>query len=208
MDIRSYDLAGLHINSVRLLEVQRRKTEEDEQRMKLYLSEGFYLLSEIKSVNYEEKMISLHVRTEKFGKLEGGFLVAVNNCLVNKMKTAFHYFDQEILVVFAVNGFVWLQESLPEDSSRRLGGFRDPSDADAIQEESDEGEPRTTPVDKTRKMIVLKNIIECLDKLFVVISPETVFGVYKQFNWTAGQFKDPSNFDKIVEFIKILKKVN
>ena len=205
MDIRSYDLAGLHINSVRLLEVQRRKTEEDEQRMKLYLSEGFNLLSEIKSVNYEEKIISLHVRTEKFGKLEGGFLVPVNNCLVNKMKTAFHYLDQEILVVFAVNGFIWIQEFDSKEKNAKMGGFKDPSDQTIHEESNDNGSSNT---EKVQKMIVLKNIIECLNKLFVVISPETVFGVYKKFNWEAKRFRDSSNYDEIIEFIKILKKIN
>jgi exosome complex component RRP4 len=207
VDIRSYDLAGLHINSVRLLEVQRRKTEEDEQRMKLYLSEGYNLLSEIKSVNYEEKMISLHVRTEKFGKLENGFLVPVNNCLVNKMKTAFHYLDQEILVVFAVNGFIWIQESDSKSNKTKMGGFKDPSDSNAIIEESDDN-PNTSPINKTQKMIILKNIVECLNKLFVVISPETLFGVYRKFNWEAKRFRDPSNYDEIIEFIKVIKKIN
>ena len=200
-------MAGLHINSVRLLEIQRRKTEEDEQRMKLYLSEGFYLLSEIKSVNYEEKMISLHVRTEKFGKLEGGFVVPVNNCLVNKMKTAFHYLDQEILIVFAVNGFIWLKEEQPKGNKDKLGGFKDPSESNAIEEESDD-QQKSSPIDKTKKMIVLKNIIECLDKLFIVISPETVIGVYKRFTWEASKFRDAKNHTQIIDFVKELKKIN
>ena len=208
VDVRSYDLAGLHINSVRLLEIQRRKTEEDEQRMKLYLSEGFYLLSEIKSVNYEEKMISLHVRTEKFGKLEGGFVVPVNNCLVNKMKTAFHYLDQQILIVFAVNGFIWLKEEQPKGSKGKLGGFEDPKQSNAIQEESDDQQQKQLPIDKTKKMIVLKNIIECLDKLFIVISPETVIGVYKKFDWEARQFRDSKNYNQIINYVKELKKIN
>jgi exosome complex component RRP4 len=184
--------------------VQRRKTEEDEQRMKLYLSEGFNLLSEIKSVNYEEKMISLHVRTEKFGKLENGFLVPVNNCLVNKMKTAFHYLDGEILVVFAVNGFIWIQESDSKLKTTKMGGFKDPSENEIVEESGND----SSESDNITKIIVLKNIIECLNRLFVVISPETVFGVYRKFNWEAKRFRDSSNYHEIIEFIKVLKKIN
>ena len=173
MDIRSYDLAGLHINSVRLLEIQRRKTEEDEQRMKLYLSEGYFLLSEVKSVNFEDKLISLHVRTEKFGRLSKGLLVPVNNCLVNKMKTAFHYLDDQVLVVFALNGYIWIQQVLGLDEGQKLGGFKDSGDR-----EEKPTQDRAIKTEVTRKMIRLKSIAECLDRLFVVIAPETLFGVF------------------------------
>lgn len=202
MDIRSYDLAGLHINSVRLLEIQRRKTEEDEQRMKLYLSEGYFLLSEVKSVNFEDKLISLHVRTEKFGRLSKGLLVPVNNCLVNKMKTAFHYLDDQVLVVFALNGYIWIQQVLGLDEGQKLGGFKDSEDG-----EEKPTQDRAIKTEVTRKMIRLKSIAECLDRLFVVIAPETLFGVFRKFAWEAGQFRDQSRFEEVLRFVKDLKKM-
>ena len=174
--------------------------------MKLYLSEGFYLLSEIKSVNFEQKTISLHVRTEKFGKLEDGFVICVNNCLINKMKTAFHYLDEEILIVFAVNGYIWLKEERPKGNKGKLGGFKDPNESNAIEEENDDNSQKKSDIERKRKMIVLKNIVECLNKLFIVISPETLIGVYKKFKWNANQFKNPKYHPQIIEFIKLLKK--
>ena len=48
----------------------------------------------------------------------------VNNCLVYKMKTAFHKVDGEILLVFAVNGFIWIQPVSGADRVK-IGGFKD-----------------------------------------------------------------------------------
>ena len=40
-------MASLHLNAVKLPEIQRRKTEEDERKMREYLAEGDLVVAEI-----------------------------------------------------------------------------------------------------------------------------------------------------------------
>jgi exosome complex component RRP4 len=47
VDINSYDLATLSINAVKLQEVQRRKTDEDEKQMRTLFKEGDLILAEV-----------------------------------------------------------------------------------------------------------------------------------------------------------------
>lgn len=47
IDINSSDAASLHLNAVKLPEVQRRKTEEDEKQMRNFLREGDLVCAEV-----------------------------------------------------------------------------------------------------------------------------------------------------------------
>ena len=47
VDINSSDAASLHLNAVKIAEVQRRKTEEDEKQMRTYLREGDLVCAEV-----------------------------------------------------------------------------------------------------------------------------------------------------------------
>lgn len=47
VDINSYDDAQLHLNAVKLPEIQRRKTEEDERQMRQFLAEGDLVVAEV-----------------------------------------------------------------------------------------------------------------------------------------------------------------
>ena len=47
IDINSSDSASLHLNAVKITEVQRRKTEEDEKQMRNYLREGDLICAEV-----------------------------------------------------------------------------------------------------------------------------------------------------------------
>ena len=47
IDINSSDSASLHLNAVKITEVQRRKTEEDEKQRRNYLREGDLVCAEV-----------------------------------------------------------------------------------------------------------------------------------------------------------------
>lgn len=51
IDIESYDTASLHLNAVKLQEIQRRKTEEDEKQMRQFLTEGDLVLAEVQQIS-------------------------------------------------------------------------------------------------------------------------------------------------------------
>lgn len=71
------------------------------------MSEGDLLVAEIKGISYSEKLISLHIRNDRFGKLGKGVLVEVNNCLIGKMKQ--HFVEHKnVQFIFGINGFIWM----------------------------------------------------------------------------------------------------
>ena len=103
---------------------ERRKTEEDEQKMREFLGINDLVVAEIKSVSKVDFNINLHLRHEKFGKLQKGALVSVNNSLIKRMtKHIIEY--EELEFIFAVNGFIWIKSlnSCPE-SLEKVAKFR------------------------------------------------------------------------------------
>jgi exosome complex component RRP4 len=84
IDINSYDNAQLHLNAVKLPEIQRRKTEEDERQMRQFLCEGDLVVAEVQQISNQDKSISIHIRNNNFGKLQNGFLTKVSSDLVKK----------------------------------------------------------------------------------------------------------------------------
>lgn len=71
------------------------------------MDENDLIVAEIKGISYAEKLISLHIRNDKFGKLGNGVLVEVNNCLIGKMKT--HFWEHKgVQLIFGINGFIWM----------------------------------------------------------------------------------------------------
>jgi exosome complex RNA-binding protein Rrp4 len=51
IDINSYDVGQLHLNAVKLKEIQRRKTEEDERQMRQFLCEGDLVVAEVQQIS-------------------------------------------------------------------------------------------------------------------------------------------------------------
>ena len=52
--------------------------------------------------------MSLHTRSLKYGKLQGGVLVEVAPSLMRRLKQHFHRFDFGVKVIFGMSGFVWV----------------------------------------------------------------------------------------------------
>lgn len=108
VDINSSDTASLHLNAVKLQEVQRRKTEEDEKQMRLMLKEGELVCAEVQSVN-NDGTISLHIRSNKFGKLSNGVLVEVEHSLIKQHAKHIVDFSFGVKLILAMNGKIWIE---------------------------------------------------------------------------------------------------
>lgn len=150
VDIDGTDRATLHINSVRLEDIQRRKTEEDEQKMRELLCENDLVVAEVRTAAPGQG-IGLHIRNENFGRLTGGLLVAVKNSLLARQKTHFHLRDG-MRLIFALNGFIWLA----------------PAD------------PATATSTTFEGMAKLRNLVLTLNDADLPIDPETLWEVYAQ----------------------------
>ena len=87
----------------------RRKTQEDEQRMRTFFSEGDLISAEVQAL-HQDGSLSLHTRSLRYGRLGQGTLVQVPPALVQRRKT--HLLDlpppAAAHVVLGCNGAVWI----------------------------------------------------------------------------------------------------
>ena len=75
--------------------------------MREFLNIGDLIVAEIKTIQNNNRNINLHIRYEKFGKLDNGVLIPVNSCLIKKMNS--HFIEKDDLtIIFALNGFIWI----------------------------------------------------------------------------------------------------
>ncbi|XP_061193167.1 exosome complex component RRP4-like [Saccostrea echinata] len=85
----------------------RRRSEEDEKMMRLYLKEGDLISAEVQSV-FADGSLSLHTRSLKYGKLGQGTLIHVSPSLIKRRKTHFHHLPCGATIILGNNGFVWI----------------------------------------------------------------------------------------------------
>ena len=139
------------------------------------MDERDIIVAEIKGISYSDKMINLHIRNEKFGKLDKGLLVQVNSCLINKMKT--HFVENRgVSFIFGINGYIWLTIQNGQFSSENL-----------------------------EKIAKFRNLIELFNDEFVSLSPELIFEVYGLVsNYKAKDLMVRENKMKLIELIKAL----
>ena len=105
----------------------RRKTLEDQRQMRELFRESDMVSAEVQKVN-RDGSLSLHTRSTRYGKLEGGCLVTVPAVLVRRLASHFHVFACGIEAVIGVNGFVWLRKAARGTKRKR-------DDADSEEEE-------------------------------------------------------------------------
>lgn len=96
----------------------RRKTEEDEMRMRSYFVEGDLISAEVQSV-FADGSLSLHTRSLKYGKLGQGILLLVPPALIQRRKTHFHHLPPGAHLILGNNGYVWITSPVGHES----GGF-------------------------------------------------------------------------------------
>ena len=173
IDLQCYDYGYLHINAIMLEDAQRRKTEEDEQRMREYLDIGDLVLCEIKSVSKVDFNVSLHIRHESFGKLGNGLLIPVNSCLIKRMNK--HIIDMKGLeFVFALNGFIWISTK-----------------------------DKQYDVELYERIARYRNIIRILDDSMIPVTPKFLFAIYDRFKEVkAKDLILLENKEKIIDAIK------
>nr|ADD24480.1 Exosome complex exonuclease RRP4 [Lepeophtheirus salmonis] len=79
--------AILHLSSVNLPGGElRRRSSEDELSMRTYLREGDLISAEVQTL-YKDGSMSIHTRSLKYGKLEGGTVIKVSPSLIKRQKT-------------------------------------------------------------------------------------------------------------------------
>ena len=62
-----------------------------------------------------DKTVSLHIRNDKFGKLEGGCLLELSHDLVKKQTRHMVDLSMGIKLILGVNGSIWIEPIDPTD---------------------------------------------------------------------------------------------
>uniref|UniRef100_A0A914QI26 Ribosomal RNA-processing protein 4 n=1 Tax=Panagrolaimus davidi TaxID=227884 RepID=A0A914QI26_9BILA len=96
----------------------RRKSAEDEMRMRMYMEEGDLVVAEV--LNVQSDAIQLQARTLRYGKLGQGLLVKVSPSLMKRRKTHFHDLHFGAKIILARNGWVWIEP--PSDGQMSATG--------------------------------------------------------------------------------------
>lgn len=132
VDIGGRRDAGLMLSAINLPSgEQRRRTAEDELKMRSFFAEDDLISSEIQKFT-PHGSISLHTRSAKYGKLGQGRLLHVPFMLVKRMKQHFHHLSCGVDVIFGRNGRVWVaphvqgedEDTIVGDVEMRLGGSK------------------------------------------------------------------------------------
>ncbi|BFZ20113.1 hypothetical protein BsWGS_23152 [Bradybaena similaris] len=99
----------------------RRRSEEDEKMMRLYLKEGDVISAEVQNV-MSDGCLSLHTRSLKYGKLGQGILVKVPPSLILRRKTHFHNLPVGAAIILGNNGYIWISPTEHEEEEK-TGGY-------------------------------------------------------------------------------------
>ena len=114
VDVGSTRKATLAITSVTLPDdAQRVRTHEDTLAMRELFKEGDVVVCEVQAVNADGQL-HLHMKSNRYGVLENGCVVRVNQHLVRRLK---HHFvelpDINVELCVGHNGRVWVQRAIP-----------------------------------------------------------------------------------------------
>jgi len=154
VDMNSSEDCILLLSSINLPGgVQRRRTEADVLLMRSYFTENDLISAEVQQF-FMDGSISIHTRSLKYGKLEGGQFLAVRPVLMKRQKSSFHTLGCGVDVILGINGYIWI--SPPKDVPSK--------ETAAVMRE---------------KIARVRNAIEALSRQFVPIYPLTVMDTYE-----------------------------
>jgi exosome complex component RRP4 len=102
----------LHLASINLPGgILRRRTTEDELKMRTFFAEGDLLVAEVQQL-FSDGAASLHTRSLKYGKLRNGVFLSIPPMLVVRSKSHMYSLGQGVHCILGVNGFVWVSKEI------------------------------------------------------------------------------------------------
>ncbi|XP_076056747.1 exosome complex component Rrp4 isoform X2 [Oratosquilla oratoria] len=139
---------------------QRRKSLEDERGMRALLTEGDIVCVEVQKIS-DEGLLKLAARSNKFGKLSQGILIAVSPSLMVQDKQRIHDLPCGARVIFGANGYVFVTPITHQNLASNY--------TVSIEE---------VPLDVRTTIGRLHNCITLLSFHSIMISPTSVMAAY------------------------------
>lgn len=181
-------LSGVHLPGG----VQRVRTQQDSREMRQLFHEGDLVSAEVHNVQSDGTLV-LHTRSLRYGKLENGCLIVVPPALVAKRKNHFCEIEN-ISLLLGTNGYIWIQRALPDLEDAQLAEHKE-------KLKKQHAETRVLP-DERQKIARIRNSIECLAKVHLMVTPEHIEQVVR----TSQSIKTeeillPENIIKLTNFM-------
>jgi exosome complex component RRP4 len=164
----------------------RRKSAEDEMRMRMYMEEGDLVVAEV--LNVTSEAIQLQARTLRYGKLGQGLLVKVSPSLMKRRKTHFHDLHFGAKIILARNGWVWIEP--PSDGQMSATGGYTHSDETVLYE--------------TRQVMSrIANCLKILNRSFQPIYETTIIQAYSaSMEFQVAELIKPEIMDEIAAEVR------
>eukprot|EP00658_Telonema_sp_P-2_P050944 TRINITY_DN38985_c0_g1_i2.p1 TRINITY_DN38985_c0_g1~~TRINITY_DN38985_c0_g1_i2.p1 ORF type:complete len:322 (+),score=70.97 TRINITY_DN38985_c0_g1_i2:2-967(+) len=153
LDVNSHQDGILMLSAVNLPgNVQRRRTAEDQLQMRSFFVEDDAVCMEVQQIN-QDGSISLHTRSERYGKLGEGLFLKVHAALVKRSAQHFHSLDCGVDAILGNNGYIWLSGS------------------------TDQGDEPQDPARMLEQIARVRNAIVLLEQEFMMISVQSIMQV-------------------------------
>jgi len=154
---------------------QRRRTAEDQLNMRQFYVEHDLVSAEVQAF-FQDGSMSLHTRSLKYGKLQGGVLVEVAPSLMKRLKQHFHTFDFGVAAIFGLNGYVWVYpRSKDQVESDELNDVARPAGDEASLASA---APPPPTAEQRERVCRVRNALVALNQLGLAVSPTSVAEVY------------------------------
>lgn len=122
IDINSIQDGFLNLANVSLPGGElRRKSAEDEMKMRMYMEEGDLVVAEV--LNVQNDAIQLQARNLRYGKLGQGVLVKCTSSLMKRRKTHFHDLHFGARIILGRNGWIWIEPPPVDGLLTATGGY-------------------------------------------------------------------------------------
>ncbi|KXT01910.1 hypothetical protein AC578_2547 [Pseudocercospora eumusae] len=129
VDVAAPVLAVLQLSSINLPGgALRKRTSVDELNIRSFFGEGELIVAEVQSL-FQDGSAALHTRSLKYGKLRNGYFMAVSGMgggmgVVRSKRQIFTLQTSrggEVDVMLGVNGYVWIEKHVQEQSGQEVG---------------------------------------------------------------------------------------
>ncbi|KAJ9527697.1 hypothetical protein QJQ45_025976, partial [Haematococcus lacustris] len=184
VDLAARQEASLLLSAVHLPGgAQRRRNAEDELAMRDVLREGDLLSAEVQAVQ-SDGGVALHTRSNKYGKLAGGQLVAVPPALVKRQKQHFHNIEViGVSVILGCNGLLWVSPTPPPPPAALTPGLLTGGQGgEAVAVPPPDWQPSRQQLEA---VVRVGNAIRALARCYLPIYATTIMDAYevRQCDW-------------------------
>ncbi|KAL6746744.1 hypothetical protein V8C86DRAFT_2933301 [Haematococcus lacustris] len=201
VDLAARQEASLLLSAVHLPGgAQRRRNAEDELAMRDVLREGDLLSAEVQAVQ-SDGGVALHTRSNKYGKLAGGQLVAVPPALVKRQKQHFHNIEViGVSVILGCNGLLWVSPTPPPPPAALTPGLLTGGQGgEAVAVLSPDWQPSRQQLEA---VVRVGNAIRALARCYLPIYATTIMDAYELALERGGGLADMGQPDFLAALVR------